>query len=141
MLLHEITDRHPLALPGYIAVAKGSLWQKDINNCWVFDTIEEAQRVALTEPARKILDKSSGAYLVPIKTLNDVPLLLQVSDAGYRAMKDFNNFKFYVLAFSVSEKSCKAAAEKAIDRLNLGISYWCYKTWNSDPAYFYEDEE
>lgn len=146
MKLSEIKNpKASVGLEGWIAVPRGSFWQKDILNCWAFDTSAEMHTAINSDNAYRELDRSAGGYLVPIETLNNIHLIILMTSKGFHDTKSIEketDKPFHVLAFSISEKSCRAAAEKAIASYGLeGVNdFWCYKTWNSDPAYF-EDEE
>lgn len=143
MKVFELLDwRESLDMQGWIAVPRASLWQKEIVNVWVFPSHEAAQDAANSSAGAKVVDKLSGGYLVPITTLNNVELLMGVTDKGFHEMKEAT--EFHVYAYSVTEKSCRTAAEKAMDAHGIsrvhgyarGDAIWCYKTYNSDPSYF-----
>jgi hypothetical protein len=149
MKVFELLDwREALDMQGWIAVPRGSLWQKEIVNIWVFPSHEAAQDAAWSSAmAPRVISKLNGGYLAPITTLNNVELLVAVTDKGFHEMKDFP--KFHVYAYSVTEKSCRAAAEKAMNEhgITLGHSFdrgdniWCYKTYNSDPDFFSQEDD
>jgi hypothetical protein len=139
--------RDPLDMQGFIAVPRGSIWQKNIQNVWVFPSHEAAQDAANSAQGSKVVDKLLGGYLVPITTLTNIPLLMAVTDAGFHEMKEAP--EFHVYAYSISEKSCRAAAIKAMEDHGVSLDHgyahgdniWCYKTYNSDPAYFDQEDD
>lgn len=141
MKLTEIKDVNAQSdLPGWIAVPRGSIWQKDIKGCWVFDTDAEAYVASHSAKARRIVGKSLG-YMWQGVTLNNVPLMLHLNSEGFEALRDI---RYQIYAYGISEKSCRAAARKVMDEHGIeyktdwdrGDSIWCYKTWNGDASYF-----
>ena len=140
MKLAEIIDsRDQLDLSMFIAVPKGTLWQKDIHNCWVFDTYAEAEKATQSSKARELLDKTSSSYLPVFKTGNGFGVVLLIPHDAFTAL---TSSRFEVLAVGPSEKSVRLAAAKVLDARGVhNYTLWCYKTYNSDPAFFKDDEE
>lgn len=133
MKLSEIKgNKEQLDLPLFIAVPRGTLWQKAISNCWVFDRYDDAVVAAFSEKAQELVVKTDGRYLPYYRIPGGAGVLLMIKDEDYQALPS----GFQVLAVGPSEKSCRAAAEK---RHNGPI--WCYRTWNSNPDFFKDDEE
>jgi hypothetical protein len=152
MKLAEIKDPKAQSdMPGWIAVPRGSLWQKDIKNCWAFPDQDSMHTAIYSEAGQELIDKLNGGYLMPVETLNGVWLILAMSEKTYHDIKDYekeNGTAFHVYAYSISEKSCRAAALKAMQQYGIkhdtnfarGDNVWCYMTWNSDISYFEDDE-
>lgn len=123
----------------YIGVKRGSLWQRDLMNCWVFPTLYEAQDAAHSPAADKIKSMGNASYLLPIMSMNGVPLLLQIEAGAYRDLN--NNDNFVVLAYGPTEAVVGKLAAEALVKLNIGAMTWVYKTYNSDTSIFDLDEE
>ena len=140
MRLSEITSNVQQDLPLYICVFAGTLHPHDIKNCWVFDTYEDADRASHSNKATNLLDLGAAAYLPAFKTANGVGVMLELGYAAYKHLHTLPEH-FKILAVGPSEKSARLAAKKTLTKQDIQRELWCYKTWNSDPSYFDEDEE
>lgn len=136
MKLHEITDAD-LDFKSYIAVARGSLWQQDIKNCWVFPNATAAHAAAQTEYARTLT--ADGSWLPVYETPGGVPLMLNLVDRVFKTLPA----GFKILGFGITQASALAAAEKFQQGLTNAekSGLWCYQTWNGDISLFIDEED
>jgi len=131
MKLQEITDVD-LDFKSYIAVARGSLWQRDIKNAWAFPDEAAARVAAQTEYAR--MQTLDGSYLPIYVTANGVTVMLNLVSRVFKTLPK----GFTIYGYGITQKSALAAAAKFQENLpnveKHGV--WAYQTWNGDISKF-----
>jgi hypothetical protein len=131
-LIEIIGPKEQEDLPFFIAVPQGTLWQKDIKNCWVFLTMAAAQEAAHSDRAHELLE---GDYLPIYVAGNGLIIMLQLSPSVWRALP--SNFQIFAGGFS--HEACVSAGAQYLKQKGIGAMMWCYKTWNSNPDYFTQE--
>lgn len=128
----------------FISVPKGTLWQKDLKGVWRFKTQDAAEKALFSPAGRHMRDNYAAADHYPIYKVYGKQefLLLQIESLAYYDIPKW----FTVLAYGPTEKSTRAAAEKAVASIKQesDIDFkevWVYKTYNLDTTIFDTPED
>ncbi len=130
----------------WVAVPRGTLWQRDLHGLWLFKTLEEAQTAATKPAARHVLDQLGNCYLVPVKARNKTCALMAIRDHAYGDLRNWSREylgtpELPVMAIALTESSAWKAATEAASKIEVGFQMWVYRSWNMDPSVFDIDPE
>lgn len=142
-----IRTRDPIFKELWVAVPRGTLWQKDIKAIWTFKSAQDAQQALRSPVAGHVQDVIAGDDLVSMTTMNNVHVIMSITSSEYSQLRGYCrdmgiDLPIPLLAVSITESSARKAGEAALSKLNLGSMLWVYKTWALDSSIFsYTEDE